>query len=68
MTLQNQPTSKPTRKIQATAIGGAGAAILMGAINAYDPDLYGRLMQPGFEAGVAVFIALVAGYFARESL
>jgi hypothetical protein len=49
-------------------IGGAAASVIMGAVNAWNPEMYQGLMQPGFEAGLATLIGAGAGYFVRERL
>ncbi len=64
--LVKQNTPRPTRKLTNTAIGGAMAAVVMGGVNAYNPELYQGLMQPGFEAGAAVMFAWFVGYMSRE--
>lgn len=62
----NQPSKKPTRKVQAGALGGGLSAISMGVIAVFFPEQY-ALVPPGFEAGLATVIGSVVAYFAREN-
>jgi hypothetical protein len=68
MTTYKQATGAPTRKMKSVMIGGAVASVSMGVVNAVSPEIYQSLMQPGFEAGLAVIIASVAGWFVEEGV
>ena len=45
---------------------GFAAAILMGLLAMFYPELYAKV-PPGFEAGLAVGIGTVMAYFKREN-
>lgn len=68
MTLVNQPSKKPTRKVTSGALGGAVVAVAMGGVNAWSPDIYERLMHPGFEAGLATLVGFALAYMVRDSV
>lgn len=57
--------NKPSSTITAASIGGAIAAVLFGVFAIADPVHY-ALVPPGMEAGVAVLIATLAGYYKKE--
>lgn len=67
MTLVNQPTRNPTRKLNAAALGGALASVGMGVIAIFYPEAYERV-PPGFEGGVATIFAFALGYMVKERL
>lgn len=67
MTLVNQPTAQPTRKVKAFFGTGSAAAVLMGLVAIFWPDIYARV-PPGFEAGLAVMFGSIAAYFTRDRL
>jgi hypothetical protein len=64
-TLIKQNTSMPTRKMQAAALGGAIATVLMGGIAVFFPESYERV-PPGMEGGLATIFAIMGGWIARE--
>jgi len=65
MTLINQPTSMPTRKVAAGTIAGVITAAAVAGLRAYRPDL-SEAFGPMIEQLVPVVVAFVASYFTRE--
>ena len=59
--------NKPSSTIQAAAIGGAISAVLLGTVAVFYPEEY-ALIPPGYEAGVAVLIGAIIGYFKKENV
>ena len=59
--------NKPSSTIQAAGSWGFIAAIGMGIFAIFWPDLYARV-PPGFEAGLAVLVGTVMGYFQKENV
>ncbi len=57
----------PSSTIKAAGGWGFLAAIGMGLLAMFQPDLYDRV-PPGFEAGLAVLIGMVAGYLTKEKV
>lgn len=60
--LVSQPTAAPTRKVTATALGGAFATLTAWALQTYG----GVDVPPGIEAALAVVFAVLMGYIVRE--
>jgi hypothetical protein len=58
---------QPSSTISAAAIYGAIAALLFGVLAVFAPEYYERV-PPGMEAGSAVLIGVIAGYFKRENV
>jgi hypothetical protein len=65
MTLMNQNTKAPTRKLNAVALGGALASVGMGALAIFMPEAYERV-PPGFEGGVATIFGFCLGWLVKE--
>lgn len=59
--------NKPSSTITAAALGGALAAVAFGGLSIFGPEFYVRV-PPGMEAGVAVLIGTLAGYFKKETV
>jgi hypothetical protein len=59
--------NKPSSTIQASAISGALAAVLLGTVAVFYPEEY-ALIPPGYEAGIAVLIGAIIGYFKKENV
>lgn len=57
--------NKPSSTITAAGSWGFLAALAIGGVAIYDPEIYARI-PPGFEAAFAVGIGTVAGYFKKE--
>ena len=57
----------PSSTIKAASGWGFLAAIAMGIVAMVWPEIYTRV-PPGFEAGLAVGIGMIAGYFQRENV
>jgi len=63
MSLGNQPTNKPTRKVISSTTWGAVAAIL-----AWVDDAFFSNFVPGYiEAAIIVLAIAAAGYFTRNA-
>ena len=60
--LVTQPTPQPTRKVSASALGGALATVLVLAAQAWA----GLDVPPGMEGALAVLLGFAAGYLVRE--
>jgi hypothetical protein len=65
MTLINQPSALPTRKVAAGTLAGAVTAGLVAALRAYRPDL-AEMVSPLIEQLVPVAVAFVASYMTKE--
>lgn len=63
MTLINQPTSAPTRKVAAAGIWGLVAALAFAAIEYFAP---GMSLNPVVSSGVTGAVAWLAAYFTRD--
>lgn len=63
--MNETPSKKPTTKIQAAALGGAVASLLMMAMAIWAPEAYSRV-PPGAEGGIATIAAFLLGYVVRE--
>lgn len=63
--MNETPSKRPTTKIQAAALGGAVASVLMGVFAVLYPEQY-KLIPAGFEGGLATIAAVLLGYFVRE--
>jgi len=59
--------NKPSSTIQASAIGGALAAVLLGTAAVFYPNEY-AMVPPGYEAGIAVLFGAGVGYFKKETV
>lgn len=59
--------NKPSSTIKAAGSWGFLAAIFMGLLAMFAPEFYARV-PPGFEAGLAVGIGTIAGYFQKENV
>ena len=59
--------NKPSSTLTATAGFGWLAALILGTVAIIWPEVYARV-PPGFEAGLAVGIGVVAGYFKKENV
>lgn len=59
--------NKPSSTIQAAAIAGALAAVAFGFFAAFAPEIHARV-PAGMEAGTAVLIGVVIGYFKKENV
>jgi len=59
--------NKPSSTIQASAISGAAAAVSFGVFAVVSPELYANV-PPGMEAGTAVLIGSVVGFFKKENV
>ena len=55
--------AQPTRKVTASTLGGAAAAIFAWLLS----ELAGVNMPPGIEAAVATIVGAVLGYFVPEA-
>ncbi len=67
--LKNQKTALPNRKIAATALGGALATIIIGALMATEvPYIVRFLSYTGMQPALAVLFAVVCGYQTRDKL
>ena len=59
--------NKPSSTITASAISGGIAAVAFGFMAIFLPEYYDRV-PAGMEAGVAVLIGSVIGYFKKENV
>ncbi len=59
--------NKPSSTIQASALGGGVAAVLFGLFAIFLPEYY-DLVPAGMEAGTAVVIGTLVGYFTKETV
>ncbi len=63
MALGNQPTKKPTRKVQSATFWGAVAAVLAWA----DDKWWGNSFDGLVEAAIITIAIAAAGYFTRNA-
>lgn len=66
MTLVNQPTYRPTRKIMAIIIAGAVAGAVNQALAIFWPDHPFAPIMDDFEIWVQMGIMVIAGYMTKE--
>ena len=59
--------NRPSSTITAAALGGGLAAVVFGVMSIFAPEYY-ALVPAGMEAGTAVVIGSVVGYFKRENV
>ena len=59
--------NKPSSTITSAVIGGAIASVLLGILSIFWPEYYVRI-PPGFEAGTAVLLGGLLGYFTPEKV
>ncbi len=57
----------PSTTIKAAGSWGFLAALAMGILAVFNPELYARV-PPGFEAALAVGIGTIAGYLYKENV
>jgi len=57
--------NKPSSTITASGSWGFLAALAIGVVAIWSPDVYARI-PPGFEAALAVGVGTVAGYLKKE--
>jgi hypothetical protein len=57
----------PSSTIKAAGSWGFLAALAMGVLAIFLPDIYARV-PPGFEAALAVGVGTIAGYFQKEKV
>ncbi len=57
----------PSSTIKASGSWGFLAALAMGIVAMIWPEVYARV-PPGFEAGLAVGIATIMGYYQKENV
>lgn len=66
-TTYNQPTSAPTRKVNAALLGGAIATVTMGLFAIFLPDQFSRLQQvPGMETAIGSLVSVALAYVVKE--
>lgn len=65
MTLKNQPSAVPTRKMGATLLAGAITAVSLGLLRLWYPDQIDGL-RPDFVSGMTTLIAFGLGYYVKE--
>lgn len=63
----DQPTNKPTKKVQAGAAGSSAAAVVIGAANEIGIDLSWLTDKPILFGLLVTAVGFVAGYIKRES-
>lgn len=66
MTLVNQPTSAPTRKMTAVIVAGALTAILQTVIAKYLPDFPATQFLADFDVWAQAVVMMAFGYFTKE--
>lgn len=63
--LVNQPTKRPTRKLEASGLAGVVAIAILAGLDAWVPGLGDFLTEPVY-AGVVFAVAWITGYNTKE--